>query len=111
WTVMHEGNQQPDHQTSVLQQENWAVGFDLVIHNTGFGRVKDSDFVQYFIQQHQRTPAVLIHSAVHSYRYAEPSAENWFAFSGAQSMWHEQERVFTVENLAPEDPVMHTFPA
>lgn len=111
WTVVHEGNKQPDHLTSVLKQDNWTADYDLVIHNTGFGRVKDSDFVKQFIQQHQGTPALLIHSAVHSYRYAEPAAEDWFSFSGAQSMWHEKERVFTVENLAPEDPVMRNFPA
>lgn len=111
WTVVHEGNQQPDHLTSLLQQDNWTTGYDLVIHNTGFGRVEDSDFVEHFVREHQHTPAVLIHAAVHSYRHAEPAAEHWFDFSGVQSMWHEQERVFTVENLAPRDPVMQDFPA
>ncbi len=110
WTLVHEGNQQPDHQVSVLKRDDWAQGYDLVIHNTGFGRVSDSDFVKKFVANHKDTPAVLIHSAVHSYRYAEPAAKNWFELSGAQSMWHEQERHFEIENLAPEDPVMAGFP-
>lgn len=109
WTVVHEGEGQPDHLTSLLQEENWAADFDLVIHNTGFGRVTDADFVEQMVANHQGTPAVLIHSAVHSYRYAEPSTA-WFEFSGVQSMWHETEREFQVNTLRPEHPIMEGFP-
>ncbi|HEY7885833.1 MAG TPA: hypothetical protein VIC08_12890, partial [Cellvibrionaceae bacterium] len=34
WTVVHEGDKRPDHLTSVLQQDDWAEQYDLVIHNT-----------------------------------------------------------------------------
>lgn len=109
WAVVHEGDGEPDHHTSVLQQDDWTDGYDLVIHNTGFGRVTDAEFVEQFVEQHYGTPAVLIHSAVHSYRYAEPSTA-WFEFSGVQSMWHEEERELTVTNLAPQHPIMRGFP-
>lgn len=110
WHIVHEGDGQPDHHASVLLQEDWAHDYDLVIHNTGFGRVRDADFVEQFVAQHYGTPAVLIHSAVHSYRYAEPSTA-WFEFSGVQSMWHEDERRFEVENQAPQHPITRAFPA
>lgn len=109
WTIVHEGNGDPDHKTSVLQEDHWADGYDLVIHNTAFGRVKDAEFVEQFVEHHRGTPAVLIHSAVHSYRYAEPSTA-WFEFSGLRSLWHEKERPLKVKNLAPEHPVMADFP-
>lgn len=110
WTIVHEGNGEPDHQSSILQQDDWAAEYDVVIHNTGFGRVTDSDFVEQFVANHRGTPAVLIHSAVHSYRYADPGSRHWFRLSGVQSMGHEKERRLTVENMAPEDPVMANFP-
>lgn len=44
-------------------------------------------------------------------RYAEPAARHWFRFSGVQSMWHEDERRFAVENMAPDDPIMRGFPS
>ncbi len=109
WTIIHEGNGEPDHHLSVLQKENWAEDYDVVIHNTGFGRVTDPDFVENFVKHHKGTPAVLIHASVHSYRYAEP-ADPWFEFTGLRSMAHEGQRRFEVENIAPDHPVMEGFP-
>lgn len=108
-TIVHEGEKNPDYHVSVFQEENWADGYDVIIHNTAFGRVTDSDFLQFFVENHKGTPAVLIHASVHSYRYAEP-ADAWFDFMGFQSMWHEDQRRFVVENLNPEHPVMDGFP-
>ncbi|MDQ2076596.1 ThuA domain-containing protein [Marinimicrobium sp. ABcell2] len=110
WTIVHEGDKQADHHISVMQEDDWAADYDLVVHNTSFGMLTDGEFVEHMVQHHMGTPAVLIHSAVHSYRRAEPTAEPWFRFAGLQSMWHEDERVFTVENVAPEDPIMAAFP-
>lgn len=110
WTVVHEGDGQPDHRTSVLREKDWATDYDLVIHNTGFGRVTDADFVEHMVAHHKGTPAVLIHSAVHSYRYAAPSTA-WFEFSGVQSMWHETEREFRVDAVHAGHPIMEGFPA
>lgn len=109
WTIIHEGDGEPDYHVSILQEENWADAYDVVVHNTGFGRVRDAEFVANFVKHHKGTPAVLIHAAVHSYRYAEP-ADPWFEFMGFQSMRHEGQREFEVENLAPEHPIMKEFP-
>lgn len=109
WTILHEGNGEPDYIGSVLMDENWADNYDLVVHNTGFGRVTDADFVELFVEDHHVTPAVLIHSAVHNYRYADP-ATPWFQFMGQQSMWHEEQRGFEVKNVAADHPIMQDFP-
>ncbi|MDZ7692430.1 MAG: ThuA domain-containing protein [Balneolaceae bacterium] len=109
WTIIHEGEGDPDHHVSILKEENWAEDYDVVVHNTGFGRVTDPDFVEQFVKYHMGTPAVLIHASVHSYRYAEP-ADPWFEFMGLQSMSHEDQRRFEVENIAPDHPIMKEFP-
>lgn len=109
WTIIHEGDGEPDYHVSILQEENWAEDYDVVVHNTGFGRVTDPDFVEQFVKYHMGTPAVLIHASVHSYRYAEP-ADPWFEFMGFQSMSHEGQRRFEVENIAPDHPIMEGFP-
>src|SRR5690625_5719483 len=44
WTIIHEGDTQPDHHVSVLQQPNWTEGYDIIVHNTGFGRVTDPGY-------------------------------------------------------------------
>lgn len=109
WTVIHEGNGEPDHHVTLFEQENWAEGYDVVVHNTGFGRVTDPVYVENMVRNHQGTPAVVIHASVHSYRYAEP-ADPWFEFLGFQSMYHEAERTFEIENIARDHPVMAGFP-
>ncbi|MEX0769114.1 MAG: ThuA domain-containing protein [Balneolaceae bacterium] len=109
WTIVHEGDKEPDYHVSVMQEENWTEGYDVVVHNTGFGRVSDPDFVAHFVEHHKGTPAVIIHASVHSYRYAEP-ADPWFEFMGFQSMSHESQRSFEVENLAPDHPIMQDIP-
>ncbi|MFW6157208.1 MAG: ThuA domain-containing protein [Balneolaceae bacterium] len=109
WTIVHEGDGEPDYHVSILKKKNWADEFDVVVHNTGFGRVTDPDFVAQFVEHHKGTPAVIIHASVHSYRFAEP-ADPWFEFMGFQSMRHESQRSFEVENIAPEHPVMKHFP-
>lgn len=109
WTVVHEGDGKPDHQVSVLQESNWAENYDVVVHNTGFARVRDPDFLAKFVNHHKGTPAVLIHAAIQSYRYAEP-ADPWFQFMGYQSMVSEDERNLEIENTAPEHPVMEGIP-
>lgn len=109
WTIVHEGDGEPDYHVSILTEDNWTEGYDVVIHNTGFGRVTDPDFVAQFVEYHKGTPAVLIHAAVHSYRFAEP-ADPWFEFMGLQSMAHESQREFELENIAPDHPIMNGFP-
>lgn len=109
WTVVHEGDGNPDYHVSILKEENWTDGYDVIVHNTGFGRVTDPNFVAQFVKHHHGTPAVLIHASIHSYRYAEP-ADPWFEFMGYQSMWHEDQRGFKVENIAMNHPIMNGVP-
>jgi uncharacterized protein len=109
WTIVHEGDGEPDHHVSIFQQPNWADGYDVIVHNTGFGRVTDPEFVAHIVESHIGTPAVLIHAAIHSYRYAEP-ADPWFEFMGLQSMWHESQRPFEVETIDPIHPIMRNIP-
>lgn len=110
WTIVHEGEGAPDHKLSVLQEEGWAEDYDVVVHNHGFGRLEDAEFVEHVVEQHTGTPAVVIHAANHSFRYSEP-ADPWFAFLGQQSMRHEDQRPLQVENVAPEHAITNDFPA
>lgn len=109
WTIIHEGEGEPGHHVSILEKENWAENYDVVVHNTGFARVRDPDFVAQFVKYHKGTPAVLIHAAIQSYRYAEP-ADPWFSFVGLQSMLSEDPGRLEVENIASDHPVMEGIP-
>src|SRR5690625_7119898 len=74
-------------------------GYVNINHNTGFGRFIDPGYVAHLVEHHKGTPALLIHAAVHSYRYAEPE-DPWFGFTGVQSMWHEGQRPRSEEHTS-----------
>lgn len=109
WTVVHEGEGSPSHKVSILKKQNWADQYDVVVHNTGFARMRDGDFLAQFVKEHKGTPAVLIHAAIQSYRYARP-ADPWFKFMGYQSMVSEAESRPEIENIAPENSIMDDLP-
>ncbi|MCW9705559.1 ThuA domain-containing protein [Fodinibius salsisoli] len=109
WTVIHEGEGSPAHKVSIFEQANWADQYDVVVHNTGFARMRDGDFLARFVEEHRGTPAVLVHAAIQSYRYAQP-ADPWFTFMGYQSMVSEDESRPEIENMAPDHPIMKGLP-
>src|SRR5690625_7508262 len=84
-------------------------GYVNINHNTGFGRFIDPGYVAHLVEHHKGTPALLIHAAVHRYRYAVPAGP-WFGFTGIQSKWHEGQRPSELEIIAPEDPLMQWSP-
>lgn len=114
FTVVHEDGEDPQastHQFSVLKQENWHEGVDLVLYNHCGAWVTDVEYVESIPRVHreQQLPAVALHCTMHSYRRAE--TDEWHNFLGLYSPRHGPTYPFDVINLAPEHPVMTTFPA
>jgi type 1 glutamine amidotransferase len=107
WTVVHQGGKTTDTQIPLYSDPNWADGFDVVVHNECFAAVNDRRFVEGILRPHREgVPAVLIHCAMHCYRTGNDS---WFQFCGVQSPRHGPHHAFTVENLAPDEPIMTGF--
>src|SRR5687768_641464 len=114
FTIVHEG---PDpkakdartYKISIYEKEDWAKGYDVVVHNECFGAVDDVAFVERIAKAHHNgVPAVMLHCSAHSYRMA--GTDEWRKCIGQKSMSHEKNRDLLVKNLAPEHPVMKGFP-
>lgn len=114
FTVVHEegpeGKKDKSHRISIYEKEDWAKGYDVVLHNECFGAVTDIAFVERIAKPHfDGVPAVMLHCSAHSYRMA--STDAWRHAIGQKSMSHEKNRDLLVKNIAPEHPVMKGFPA
>ncbi|MEM7145047.1 MAG: ThuA domain-containing protein [Verrucomicrobiota bacterium] len=109
WTILHEGGDARDHRVSVYGEEDWASGYDIVLHNECFGGVEDAAFVDKMVEGHKGTPAVVLHCTMHSYRNAP--TERWRDLLGVKSMRHWKKRPITVVPLEPDHPVMKGYPA
>jgi uncharacterized protein len=97
------------HKVSAYQKEDWASGYDLVVHNECYADEKEPAWVERIVKPHRGgVPAVVIHCAMHCYR--APTNE-WFKFVGVTSRYHGSHFAYPMTNVKPEHPVMKGFPA
>jgi uncharacterized protein len=109
FTIVHEGGDKRDHMVSIYQKDNWAEGYDVILHNECFGAVTDVAFVNRIAKpHHDGVPGVMLHCSTHSYRMAK--TDEWRKCVGQTSMSHEKNRDLLVKNVKPEHPVMKGFP-
>ena len=113
FTVVHEegpqGKKDKTHKISIYEKDNWAEGFDVVLHNECFGGVEDVAFVERIAKAHfAGVPAVMLHCSTHSYRTAQ--TDEWRKCLGQTSMSHEKNRDLKVRNVAEDHPIMKDFP-
>jgi type 1 glutamine amidotransferase len=107
-TVVLEGTTR-EHKHSIYAQEDWAKGYDVIIHNECFGMVADKAFVERVAAPHKAgVPAVILHASVHSYRNAP--TDEWRQVIGIKSMSHENRRDLSIKVLDAQHPVMKGFP-
>jgi uncharacterized protein (TIGR03067 family) len=110
WTIVRDPDQTgTKHRISVYQREDWAAGYDVVLHNECFSDEKDPAWLERIVKPHRLgVPAVVIHCAMHCYR--APTNE-WFKFVGVTSHGHGSHFAYPMTNVKPEHPIMRGFPA
>ena len=107
WTIVHQGGKTTDTKIPLYRDRNWSEGFDVVVHNECFAKVRDKAFVDNILRPHREgLPALLIHCAMHCYRVGD---DQWFEFVGMQSPGHGAHYSYRVDNLKPKHPIMKGF--
>jgi len=108
----------PDKSTGatfpIYEKDNWAEGYDVVIHDECSAAVTDAAYVKRILDAHRKgVPAVNLHCAMHSYRWGniqEPvaaGADNagWFEMLGIQSTGHGPQSPIAISYLDAANPV------
>lgn len=114
FTIVHEGpgpkeKTARDHKISIYENEDWAKGYDLILHNECFGAVTDNTFIERIAKaHHDGIPAVMLHCSTHSYRAA--TTDEWRKCLGITSMKHEKNHDMLIKNANPDHPIMKGFP-
>ena len=71
FVIVHESTGKK-HRNSAYTKEDWAKGFDAVLHNECYGDVRDDAFIESISQAHKEGLAgVALHCSAHSYRHAK----------------------------------------
>ncbi len=82
--------------------QDWAKGYDIVIHDECSADVKDMPYVQNVLAPHKAgVPAINLHCAMHCYR---TGTDDWFEFCGIQSASHGPQKPIEVKFTKGEHP-------
>jgi type 1 glutamine amidotransferase len=101
------------------EKDNWADGYDVIIHDECSADIKDLAVVNRILEPHRKgVPAVNLHCAMHCYRTSsnigKPVASGtdgalWFDFLGLQSSGHGAQAPIDVSYVDPANPVTKGF--
>lgn len=103
----------------IYEKDDWAEGYDVVIHDECTATVTDAAYVKRILDAHRNgVPAVNLHCAMHSYRWGniqEPvaaGADNagWFEMLGIQSTGHGPQSPIAITYLDPANPITKGLP-
>ena len=69
----------------VYDKEDWAEGYDIILHNECAAGNRDLPLFQRLMEAHKEKPSVHLHCAMHSFRNG---TDKWFKHLGLQSTRH-----------------------
>ena len=109
WTIVQEGGSSTSHKVSLHEKQDWAKGYDIVVHNECFAGTTDLAFIHRITDAHKNgIPGIVIHCAMHCYR---GKTDQWFKFCGVRSHSHGPQLEIKVDLVKPEHPIVKGLPA
>lgn len=94
---------------------DYAVGYDVVIHDECAASISDETVVKAILAPHQKgLPGVNLHCAMHSYRigdFRKPAVQTgtpttmWFEYLGLQSTGHGSQTPIEIKHSDPKHPI------
>ncbi|QDT13246.1 ThuA domain-containing protein [Planctomycetes bacterium K23_9] len=109
WTVVNEGGKGTEAEIDFYKKDDWAKGFDVVIHNECFAKTTNADYIRGITSQHHTgINAVVIHCAMHTYRDA--TIDDWREFLGVTSRRHDHQSHYAVNVQTADHAIMKGYP-
>lgn len=107
WAISYDANTTTKHLNPVYENENWAKGFDVVLHDECSSDVKDPKVIERILKPHREgLPAVVVHCGMHCYRSEGfPKATPWFEFTGLASTGHGPQVPIEVTFVDKDSPI------
>ncbi|MBA4187225.1 MAG: hypothetical protein C0467_04320 [Planctomycetaceae bacterium] len=107
WAVSYDPNTTTKHLNPIYEKEDWAKGFDVVLHDECTADVKDTKIVDRILKPHRDgLPAVVVHCGMHCYRTeGYPKATPWFEFTGLASTGHGPQAPIDITYMDKESTI------
>jgi type 1 glutamine amidotransferase len=107
WAVSYDPDTGTKHLNPWYEKDDWARGFDVVVHDECCSDVNDIKTVEKILKPHRDgLPAVILHCGMHSYRTEGfPKSTPWFAFTGVASTGHGPQVPIEISFVDQESPI------
>jgi type 1 glutamine amidotransferase len=107
WVIAFDPADKTDHLNPVYEKEDWAKGFDVIVHDECSADVKDLKTIDRILKPHRDgLPAVVLHCGMHCYRTEGfPKSTPWFDFTGLATTGHGPQAPIEVRYLDKESPI------
>ncbi len=113
-TVVYNPNTRTDAKFKIYESDDWADGYDVILHDECCADVSDAAYVQRILAAHKNgTPAVNLHCAMHSYRWGNfrkpvnigDDNANWYEMLGVQSSGHGRHSPIKISFADKKNPL------
>jgi len=101
------------------EKDNWADGYDVIIHDECAADIKDLAMVNRILEPHRKgLPGVNLHCAMHCYRtaadFGKPVKSGtddslWFDYLGIQSSGHGSQKPIDISYIPSASPITSGF--
>jgi type 1 glutamine amidotransferase len=108
WVIAYDDDKGTKHLNPIYAKDDWAKGFDVVVHDECCSDVKDLDVIGRILRPHREgVPAVLLHCGMHCYRSEGfPKVTTpWFEFTGLASTGHGPQAPIAIAFTDKESPI------
>jgi type 1 glutamine amidotransferase len=107
WAIAYDTDKGTKHLNPVYQSDDWAKGFDVVVHDECCADVKDTQTIEKILKPHKAgLPAVVLHCGMHSYRSeGYPKTTPWFDLTGLATTGHGPQAPISVTYIDKESPI------
>jgi len=109
WVIAYDPDSSTSHLNPVYKNDDWATGFDVVVHDECSADVKDLKIIDRILKPHRKgLPAVVVHCGMHSYRSEgfPHKITPWFEFTGLPSTGHGAQSPIAVTYLDKQNPII-----
>lgn len=114
-TIVYNPDKSTRAKFEIYEKDDWAKGYDVVIHDECSASVTDGVYVKRILAAHKNgVPAVNLHCAMHSYRWGDfrkpvkVGADNagWYEMIGVQSTGHGPKLPIEVTYAESKNPIV-----
>lgn len=107
WAASYDPDTGTKHLNPVYESDDWAKGFDVIVHDECTADVKDPKVVERILKPHRAgLPGVVIHCGMHCYRTEGfPKATPWFEFTGLATTGHGPQAPIDIAFTEVDSPI------